>query len=299
MALADLALDHRILECLRGGESSEHVRDRRTRLTKSLGELLLREVVGLHHELVRTRRLDRVQVGPLQILDQRKLEAVPHLVANDRRYRGSPGEPGREDAAVSGHQLISITVGRYHYWLQDAVARDGCGEFGEALGVERRPRLMSVRPDEFEGNLVRGWTLGRLRCCGSDWLPQEHVETATESTPCHQAIAPPRAIGARARRRAETSRARSSYACAAAERRSYREIGRPWLGASARRTARGIRASATRLGKCRLTSSMTWRDSRFRRSSMVNTMAKTSSWLFRRARTASMVESSWARPSSA
>ena len=40
MALADLALDDSILERLRGGEGSEHVRDRRTRLTKSLGELL-------------------------------------------------------------------------------------------------------------------------------------------------------------------------------------------------------------------------------------------------------------------
>src|SRR2546430_11766060 len=141
------------------------------------------------------------------------------------------------------------------------------GELGKPLGVERRAGLLPVRLDELERDLGcpgRDRNGGRRRR-----LTKEHIEPTTESASCHQAIAPRSAIGTRALSRPASSRARSSYACAAGECRSYIAMGMPWLGASARRTVRGIRASATRVGKWRRTSSMTWIESRLRRAPLL------------------------------
>jgi len=124
VALSDLALDHRVLESLRGGERSQHVGYGGTGLSESFGELLLGEVVRFHHEYVGARGLDRIQVGALQILDERELETVPHLLADDRRNGRLPGEARGKDSPMSGDELVPVSIGRYHNRLQNAVAGD-------------------------------------------------------------------------------------------------------------------------------------------------------------------------------
>src|SRR5947207_13669668 len=88
MALADLPLDHRILKSLRRTKRAQHVRDGRSGLSEALGQLLLGEGVGLHQQLVRARGLDRVEIGTLQVLDERELESVSDLAAHASGARG-------------------------------------------------------------------------------------------------------------------------------------------------------------------------------------------------------------------
>src|SRR5581483_2522560 len=156
MPLADLALDHGVLEWLWRGERAEHVRDVRPALAHPVGELFLGEVVGLHEELVRARRLDRVQVGALQVLDERELESIAHVLAHDRRDGRLAGGARREDAAVSGDELVAVAIPRYHYRLQDPMTPDGGGELLDPRRIELRARLLGVRHDLLERDLARG-----------------------------------------------------------------------------------------------------------------------------------------------
>src|SRR5258706_5883050 len=101
MSLADLSLEHRVLECLRCAEGAEHVRDVRAALPHPLAELLLGQVVRLHEQLVGARRLDRVEVSALQVLHERELEAIRDLLAYDRRDGRLARGARREDTAVA------------------------------------------------------------------------------------------------------------------------------------------------------------------------------------------------------
>src|SRR5258706_13668085 len=97
----------------------------RPALPHPLAELLLGEVVRLHEQLVGARGLDRVQVGTLEVLHERELEAVGNLLTHDRRDGGLFRGARREHAAMASHELVAVPPARYHYRLQDAVAADG------------------------------------------------------------------------------------------------------------------------------------------------------------------------------
>src|SRR5438128_3607068 len=217
MALADAPFEDRVLERLGGRECPQRVRHRGTRLAKALGHLLLREIVGLHEELVGAGRLDRVEIRPLEVLDEGELEPVLDVVADDGRDGGPSGQSRREHPTVPRDELVDVALARYHYWLQDAVLADRRGKLGKALRVELRAWLPTIGRDLVERDLGRG---RRNRRRGDRGLTEEDVQTAAETCSRHQAIAPPSAIGARLLSRAESSRARSSYAFAALEWRS-------------------------------------------------------------------------------
>ena len=155
MPLGDLPFNDSVLKSLGRCKGSQHVGDGRSGFAQSLSELLLGEVIRFHQELVRARGLDRVQIGALEVLDERELEAIPYLVTHYRWDRGFPGESGREDAPMAGDKLVASAVRRYHNRLQNAVARDGRRELGKAFGVESRPRLMTIRPYKLKWDLAR------------------------------------------------------------------------------------------------------------------------------------------------
>src|SRR2546428_2254909 len=121
MSLPDLSFEHRVLERLRCGERAQGIRHSGARLSEALRELFLCEVVGLHQELVGARGLDRVEVGALEVLDERELEVVGDLVTHDRWDGGLSGQPCGENPAVTGNQLVAVPLPGYHYWLQDTV----------------------------------------------------------------------------------------------------------------------------------------------------------------------------------
>jgi hypothetical protein len=111
----------------------------------------------------------------LEVLDERQLQTIPHVVPDDRGDRGPAREPCREDAAVTGHELVTVAGCRYHYRLQNAMASNGGGELGESLGLERGTGLVPVRTDRLERDLVCGETSRDppLWACG---LAEENVE---------------------------------------------------------------------------------------------------------------------------
>src|SRR4029077_2861445 len=126
-----------------------------------------------------------------------------------RRDRGLACQPSGEDPPVSGHELIASAVGRYHNRMQNAVPRNRGRKLRETFGVERGAGLLAVGPDKLEWDLACGRTIG-YGSAGGSRLAEQDVEAAAQAAARHQAIAPPRAIGARDLRRAESSRARSS-----------------------------------------------------------------------------------------
>src|SRR5213593_2008599 len=186
MSLPDLAFEDRVLERLRCGERAEGVGHGGARLTEALRELLLREVVGLHQELVGTSGFDRVEIGSLEVLGEREFEAVTHLITHNGRNGGLAGQPCGEDAAVTGDELVAVPAPGYHYWLQDTVPPNGGRELGEAIRIEGRSRLLAIGADPLERDLGCGW---RYDDAGRDrGLTEEHVQTTPQATSRHQAI---------------------------------------------------------------------------------------------------------------
>src|SRR3989441_4266267 len=156
MALADAAFEDRVLERLGGRERPQRVRHCGTGLPKALGHLLLREIVGLHEELVGACRLDRVEIRSLEVLDEGELEPVLDVVADDGRDRRPSGEPCREHPTVPGDEFVGVALAGYHYWLQDAVLADRGGQLRKALRVELRARLPTIGRDLIQWDLGRG-----------------------------------------------------------------------------------------------------------------------------------------------
>src|SRR4026208_1138475 len=105
---------------------------------------------------------------------------------------------------------------------------DRRSELGDPIRVEVRARLLGVGANALERYLTRADGLHHLWCGGRCRpLPEEHVEAASETCACHQAIAPASGIGSRAFRRVMSSRANSADAFAARVWGSYTLIGFP------------------------------------------------------------------------
>jgi hypothetical protein len=99
--------------------------------------------------------LDRVEVGALEVLDERQLEhhVVADPFADDRGdHRKADGLRGAPPA-FAGDQLIAPRRGADDDGLQDAVRADARLELGERLGSENAAWLEGVRSDLSEGKL--------------------------------------------------------------------------------------------------------------------------------------------------
>src|SRR2546430_17625042 len=116
MALADAAFEDRVLERLGSREGPQRVRHCGTGLAKALGHLLLREIVGLHEELVGACRLDRVEIRSLEVLDEGELEPVLDVVADDGRDRLHSGEPCRQQPTVPVYDFDGVALVGYTSW---------------------------------------------------------------------------------------------------------------------------------------------------------------------------------------
>ena len=110
MALADLPVEDRVLQGLRRAQRAQGIGDGRPRLPETLCELLLRQFIRLHQEPVCPGRLDRVEIGALDVFDERELEPISHVIAHDRRDRRPAGQTGGEHAAMAGHEFETVAV---------------------------------------------------------------------------------------------------------------------------------------------------------------------------------------------
>src|SRR5258707_6291620 len=91
----------------------------RPALSHPLAELLLGEVVRLHEQLVGARGLDGVQIGALEVLNERELEAVRDVLAHDRGDRCLSRGARREDTAVAGPPTLPLPPSRLPFRLAE------------------------------------------------------------------------------------------------------------------------------------------------------------------------------------
>ena len=115
----------------------------RARPTRS-ARSLLGEAELVDELPVGARRLDRVEVLALEVLDERELEllAVGEL-ADDRRDPLEAGQPGGPDASLAGDELVAVERLGHEDRLEDAVLADARGERRERR--RRRSRCRGWR----------------------------------------------------------------------------------------------------------------------------------------------------------
>jgi len=105
---------------------------------------------------VREGRLDRVEVLPLEVLDERELELlVVRELAHDRGDPIQAGRDGCPKAAFTRDQLVAVEDLRHEDRLDDAVLGDARRERGQGRLVHVVARLVRVRSDPVGGDLGR------------------------------------------------------------------------------------------------------------------------------------------------
>ena len=235
-------------------EQAERVRDGRPRAPDARRELLLGEAELVDQLAEGARRLDRVEILALEVLDEGELELLRDRRAGGRSPGSARGRPaGRAHPALAGDELVAVErLG--HEDRLDARRAGGCSRRG-------RERLV-VHPLAW---LVR--VLADARRAGSRSTPVDVGDRCGMSAarprprPCGRSLrtvmrAPPRR---RRRRRVERGGGSRRTLVAgtdlvgevavrlgAPRAGGVRGIGRPWLGASDRRTLRGMTVSKTR-----------------------------------------------------
>jgi len=99
--------------------------------------------------------LERAEILPLNILDQRLGEVMPLLlvlVPDHGRYFRQTGDSGRPPASFSGYQLETVIAGSNQYWLQNSDLFDRGREILESGFVKGGPGLAWIGPYLVQGD---------------------------------------------------------------------------------------------------------------------------------------------------
>ncbi len=102
------------------------------------------------------RFLDRIEVRPLQVLDEREFEELAiRDFLHDDGHALEAGDAGSLEAALPGDKLIRRRAeiaahARHDHRLQHAVLADAVRQFAQRCLVELRTRLMRIRDDEVD-----------------------------------------------------------------------------------------------------------------------------------------------------
>ena len=183
-----------------------------------------------------------VQVGPLDVLDQREFKPLLRCGDPDRHGNAQqadhpaglpPSFPG--DQLVAGQPPTCIWHRAHQEWLQDAVHPDRVRKVGHCNFVEDLARLARVRLDAVDIHLkrrtVRHLVIVRFRCanCGGGLRGRRDqcVETPPEAPSWRHCYTPTNVAGRAASNRASSSAARARYASAPRPDGSYRMIDWP------------------------------------------------------------------------
>ena len=151
-------------------QERHEVGDGRPAQTEPRGQLLVGHLVVGQVLLEPLRLLDRVEVGPLNVLHQGRLEALLIVEVHDGdRDRGHADGLGGPQPSLAGDQLIAIPDLPDEQRLQDAVVADALAQRRQVVVVERLAGLVRVLLDGFDGDLAPG--RGR---CGGRRLVRQH-----------------------------------------------------------------------------------------------------------------------------
>ena len=184
MAAGELSpADHRA-DFLGKLQKAKCVCDRRARLDDALRDLLLRQTVVAHELLVAFGFLNRVEVLPLQILDERKLHDLALARFNDhRRNLVEAGLPGRAPSSLARDNLIcAVFFTRAHRnRCDDAVQADAFRQLVKRLLREYLPRLIGVWFDAADRDFADAVRRGFGVQVSDRVIPEQVGQTAAQS----------------------------------------------------------------------------------------------------------------------
>ena len=132
------------------------VRDRRAILADRIGQRFLRHRAFVEQPPVGGRLVDRIEVLPLDVLDQRDLQQL--VVADLAHDHGRPQEAGNlrgAPPALAGDDLEAVAAAPHEDRLDDAVHADRLRELLERPLLNLQARLPRVGHDAVEIDLER------------------------------------------------------------------------------------------------------------------------------------------------
>jgi hypothetical protein len=138
-------LDHRA-HAVGQLEQAHRVGHRRAVLADPRRDLVLVQAELVDQPLERQRLLDRVEIGALQVLDQRALEGLAAVdVLDHHRHVVAPGPLRGAPAALAGDQRVAAARPRPHHQRHD-----------HAVGADRRRQLVELDLVEAAARLIGG-----------------------------------------------------------------------------------------------------------------------------------------------
>src|SRR5690625_3178935 len=151
--------DLSVPECLQCGlgelKETQDVGHRAAALAHALRDRLLCQA-QVHQLLEGIRLLNRIEVFPLKVLDDRDLKYLPVIeLPHDNGYLGQAGFLRRTVAALSGHDLKLLPGGTNQYRLQHSFLPDGSSKVRYGAGIKGLARLVLGRLELGEGQQIR------------------------------------------------------------------------------------------------------------------------------------------------
>jgi hypothetical protein len=136
--------------------------------------------------LVGGRLLERVQLRPVEVLQQRVAQQVAVVrLADDRRDRRQARRLRRAPATLAHDELVPVTDGADDDRLQHADLADGSYELVERLLVEHRARLTRVGTDRLDRQLREPRTRNRHEPALVGRLPSVRSGSVVVRCPMH------------------------------------------------------------------------------------------------------------------
>ena len=146
MALGQPTIRDRRLDAGCEVEKAKRVRDGRSGTTDPRRDFVLAEAELVDELSVGFRRLERIEILALQVLDQRELELVAiGELAHDCRDAFEAGGLRGPEPALAGDELVAVDRLGHEDRLDDAVLADARGQGRQAVGVEPLAWLVRVR----------------------------------------------------------------------------------------------------------------------------------------------------------
>jgi hypothetical protein len=139
-------------------QKPQRVGDMAAALADHLAEIGLRVAVLVDQLLIARRLLDRIEVGALDVLDDRQFErdAIADLAMMTGTRSGRPLR--RPPAPLAGDDFITARFARrpHHDRLDDAMLADRLGEIAQILLGEAAPRIARIGIDDIDRQLAIG-----------------------------------------------------------------------------------------------------------------------------------------------
>ena len=186
MAFADAPIHQGLLHRRRRIQQAHRVGDRHAALADARGDHLVRHLEFLCQVLVGFGFLDRVQVGALDVFDQRQLEQLlVRGVTDDHRDGLQPGlARGLQTALARDQDVHPVLSGGHNQRLDHPMLADGGGKVFQLIQVEFFTGLARVALDRVDGNMADAAAISRRHLSRRDEGFKSLAESCTFRHEC-------------------------------------------------------------------------------------------------------------------